>query len=311
MTREELKTKKIGVLMGGLSAEREVSLKTGEAVRKALLSLGYDAVAIDVDRDIAQVLVREWVDVAFIALHGRYGEDGVIQGLLEMMGVPYTGSGVLASALAMDKIFSKKVFAQSGLEIARYVVLRRGEHPDPASFGFGFPVVVKPSREGSSVGVSIVKREEDLAEALSLAFRYDPEALVEEYIKGREIQVGILEGKAIGAIEIVPKNEFYDFEAKYVAGMADHIIPPPGLTPDLYEKILHIGVEAHKNLGCCGYSRVDLLVNETGSCYVLEVNTLPGMTATSLLPEIAQWAGIPFDELVERILLTAFAREGA
>jgi D-alanine-D-alanine ligase len=288
-----------------------VSLKTGEAVLKALRSRGYEAVAIDVDRDVAQVLVREWIDVAFIALHGRFGEDGVIQGVLEMMGLPYTGSGVLASALAMDKIFSKKIFAQSRLDIAPYVVVRRGESPDPASFGFEFPVVVKPSREGSSVGVSIVKREEDLAEALATAFRYDREALVEKFVKGREIQVGILEEKAVGVIEIVPKNEFYDFEAKYVAGMAEHIIPPPGLSPGLYQKILDVGVAAHKNLGCCGYSRVDLLVNESGTCYVLEVNTLPGMTATSLLPEIAQWAGIPFEDLVERILATAFTREGA
>ncbi|HWI39987.1 MAG TPA: D-alanine--D-alanine ligase [Verrucomicrobiae bacterium] len=309
MTRDELKAKKIGVLLGGLSAEREVSLKTGAAVHKALRARGYDAVAIDVDRDLPQALLREWVDVAFIALHGRYGEDGTVQGMLEMMGIPYTGSGVLASALAIDKIFAKKVFAACGLDIAPYVVLRRGESFDPAVAGFSYPVVVKPSREGSSVGVAIVKREEELPAALAEAFRYDDDILVEQFIHGREIQVGILEDRSIGAIEIVPKKEFYDFEAKYVPGMADHIIPPR-VEPQLLQKILDVGVQAHKSLGCCGYSRVDLLVNESGACYVLEVNTLPGMTATSLLPEIAQEAGIGFEELVERILLTAVDRRG-
>lgn len=308
MTRQELSTMKIGVLMGGLSAEREVSLKSGAAVLKALTDRGYNAVGIDVGRDLPAVLLQEGVDIAFIALHGRYGEDGCIQGVLELMGIPYTGSGVLGSAVAMNKIFAKKVFHDSGLDIARYVVLEKGEAFSPAGAGFGYPVVVKPSQEGSSVGVTIVKRPEDLAAAIDEAFRYDESILVEEFVRGREIQVGILDDCAIGAIEIIPKNEFYDFEAKYVPGMAEHIIPPPDLSPELYQKILDIGVAAHKNLGCCGYSRVDLLVNDSGTCYVLEVNTLPGMTATSLLPEIAQWAGIPFGELVERILLTAGSR---
>jgi len=304
MTIEELKTKKIGVLLGGLSAERQVSLNSGAAVQKALLARGYDAVAIDVDRDIAQVLVRERVDVAFIALHGRYGEDGAIQGLLEIMGLPYTGSGILASALAMNKIFAKQVFDAKGLTIAPYRVLSRGDKPDLTQFGFALPVVVKPSQEGSSVGVSIVRHETALAAALQEAFRYDREIIVEQFIKGREVQVGILEDRALGAIEIVPKNEFYDFDAKYTAGMAEHILPAR-LPTNLYQQVLLAGEEAHRALGCSGYSRVDFLVTEEGACYILEVNTLPGMTDLSLLPEIAGGAGIGFEELVERILFAA------
>jgi len=304
MRKDELKQKKIGVLMGGLSAEREVSLKSGAAVHTALLARGYDAVAIDVGRDAAQVLARESVEVAFICLHGRLGEDGAVQGLLEVMGIPYTGSGVMASALAMNKIFAKTVFAANGLTVAPYRVLRRGEALDPARLGFSLPVVIKPSQEGSSVGVSIVKDKTGIGPALTEAFRYDDEALVEQFIKGREIQVGILADRAVGAIEIVPKKEFYDFEAKYTAGMAEHILPAP-LDAPLYEKVLREGERAHAALGCSGYSRVDFLVTEAGECFLLEVNTLPGMTALSLLPEIAGGAGIGFEELVERIIASA------
>ncbi len=304
ISREELKTKKIGVLYGGLSAEREVSLKSGAAVCDMLLSLGYDAVAIDVDRNLARNLADAGVEIAFVALHGRYGEDGAVQGLLEMMGIPYTGSGVLASALAMNKIFAKAAFQAAGLMIAPYRVLARGEELDPSTLEFPFPVVVKPSQEGSSVGVSIVKTTEGLPAAVELAFRHDREILVEQFIAAREIQVGILGDRAIGAIEIVPRNEFYDFEAKYTPGMAEHIFPAP-LAKDLYRKALEIGAQAHRALGCSDYSRVDLLVTPREECYILEVNTLPGMTALSLFPEIAGGVGISFGELLERILLSA------
>ena len=304
MTRDELKTKKIGVLMGGLSAEREVSLKSGAAVHQALVARGFEAVAIDVGRDLGKVLAREAVEIAFICLHGRLGEDGAVQGLLETMGIPYTGSGVLASALAMNKIFAKTVFQASGLTVAPYRVLRRGETLDLGTLGFSLPLVVKPSQEGSSVGVSIVKDEAGIGPAMAEAFRYDEEILVEQFIKGREIQVGILDERALGAIEIVPKKEFYDFEAKYTDGMAEHILPAP-LPGPLYRKVLGEGEKAHRCLGCAGYSRVDFLVTAEGDCFILEVNTLPGMTALSLLPEIAGGAGIGFEELVERIVLAA------
>lgn len=291
--------------MGGLSAEREVSLKSGAAVHKALLARGYNAAAIDVGRDLSSRLAEEKIEVAFICLHGRYGEDGAVQGLLELAGIPYTGSGILASALAMDKVFAKKIFAASGLTITPYVVFKRGGVvPEESLLPFGLPVVVKPSREGSSVGVSIVKASEDLAKALEIAFSYDSEVLVEKYVKGREIQVGILDDKGIGAIEIVPKNEFYDFEAKYAAGMALHIMPAP-LPESQYDELLRLGEMAHASLGCSGYSRVDFIVTEAKEAYLLEVNTLPGMTALSLLPEIALHSGVGFEELAERILNSA------
>jgi D-alanine-D-alanine ligase len=299
------RSKKIGVLFGGLSAEREVSLKSGAAVYQALVAQGYNAVAIDVGRDLAEVLTREAVEVAFIALHGRYGEDGCVQGLLELLQVPYTGSGVLASALAMHKLYSKQAFVASGILTAAFRCFRRGETVTLAGLPFGLPVVVKPVQEGSSVGVSIVKEEAQLAAAIELAFRHDDEILVEQYIKGQEVQVGILDDQPVGAIEIVPKNEFYDFEAKYTDGMAEHIFPAR-LEPALYAKAQQIGLDSHRALGCKGYSRVDLLVTATGDCYVLEVNTLPGMTALSLLPEIAaKGADLTFEALVSRIIESA------
>jgi len=301
----EIKKMKIGVLMGGLSAERDVSLKSGNAVHQALVAQGFDAVAIDVGRDLADVLKREGIEAAFIALHGRYGEDGCVQGLLELLQIPYTGSGVLASALAMHKLYSKQAFAASGILTAAFRCFRRGETVSLPELPFGLPLVVKPVQEGSSVGVSIVKEESQLEAALQLAFNHDEEILVEQYIKGQEVQVGILNDRPIGAIEIVPKNEFYDFEAKYTDGMAEHIFPAR-LEAALYEKAQQVGLAAHRALGCKGYSRVDLLVTTTGDCYVLEVNTLPGMTALSLLPEIAaKGAGLPFEALVADIIASA------
>jgi len=300
-----IKDRRVAVLMGGMSAEREVSLKSGRAVCQALQERGYQAVAVDVGHDLAQVLEREKIDAAFVALHGRYGEDGCVQGLLELMQIPYSGSGVLASALAMHKLYSKQTFGACGILTAPFCSFRRGETVSLQGLPFGLPVVVKPVQEGSSVGVSIVRQETDLAAAVAEAFAHDDEILVEQFIKGREVQVGILDNKAIGAIEIVPKNEFYDFEAKYTDGMAEHIFPAR-LEPGLYQKAQQIGLDAHRALGCSGYSRVDLLVTESGDCYVLEVNTLPGMTALSLLPEIAaKGAGLSFGELVERIMESA------
>ncbi len=302
---KDITSKKIGVLMGGLSAERQVSLKSGAAVHQALLSQGYHAVAIDVGRDLADVLARENIEIAFIALHGRYGEDGCVQGLLELLQIPYTGSGVLASALAMHKLYSKQAFAASGILTAPFHHFRRDEAVRLDQLSFGLPVVVKPVQEGSSVGVSIVKAVPELAAAVETAFSHDEEILVEQYIKGQEIQVGILDNRPVGAIEIVPRNEFYDFEAKYTDGMAEHIFPAR-LDPALYGKALQTGLSAHASLGCSGYSRVDLLVTAAGDCYVLEVNTLPGMTALSLLPEIAaKGAGLSFESLVTKIVESA------
>lgn len=310
MTQEELKQKRIGVLMGGLSAEREISLKSGMAVHQALLAQGYNSTALDVRNTIAAELQEEKIDLAFIALHGRYGEDGCIQGLLELANIAYTGSGVLASALAMHKLYSKLAFAAAGLTITPYLSVRKDETIALESLPFPLPVVVKPVQEGSSVGVTIVKNVEALQPALDDAFRYDDLVLIEQYIKGQEVQVGILNNQAVGAIEIVPKNEFYDFEAKYSDGMAEHIFPAR-LTPEVYQKVQQLGLKAHQALGCDGYCRVDFLVTEAGDCYILEVNTLPGMTALSLLPEIAlKGAGVSFEQLVEKIACSASLKTG-
>jgi len=298
--------KKIGVLLGGLSSERSVSLNTGNAILKALQEKGYHAVPIDIGRDAAEQLRREGVEIAFNALHGKFGEDGAIQGLLEIMGIPATGSGILASAIGMNKIVSKAVFKAQGLAVGPYMVVDRDHREKTAvvSSEIGYPLVVKPSSEGSSVGVSLVNKKEELDAAMDLAFTYDSEVLVEKYIKGKEVQVGVLGDRALGAIEIVPKNAFYDYDAKYNQGRSDHFFP--ARVPErVYQRALEQGLTAHRAIGCRGYSRVDFIIDDSGGAFILEVNTLPGMTATSLLPEIARGAGILFPELVEEILRLA------
>lgn len=302
----KITNKKIGVLMGGLSSEREVSLATGNAILKALQEKGYKAVAIDVNRDVAEVIRKSGIEIAFNGLHGKYGEDGAIQGLLEFSGIPYTGSGILASSVGMNKILSKLVFKAHGLLVGPYLVVHaeKREQLSEALSIMSFPLVVKPSSEGSSVGVSLVYRHDELAPAADLAFKYDREILVEKYITGKEVQVGILGDRALGAIEIVPKNIFYDYEAKYKAGMSEHFFPAR-VPADVYQRVLQNGLDAHRALGCKGYSRVDFIIDAAGAPYILEVNTLPGMTATSLLPDIARGAGISFPDLVEEILRLA------
>lgn len=306
MTREELLAKRIGVLMGGVSAEREVSLGSGMAVLDALKSLGYDAVGVDLDEDAAGRIWESRIRVAFVALHGRWGEDGVIQGLLEAMGIPYTGSGVLASALGMDKVRSRWIFERHGLPVPPYKVLTPQEARAfvPGLQGPDLPLVVKPSGEGSSIGVHIVRERGDLQAALEEALSFGHQVLVERYIPGREIQVGILDDRALGAIEIRPKLEFYDYRAKYTDGLAEHLFPAP-LEAERYQRALDLALQAHRLLGCEGGTRVDMRLEEPGDFHVLEVNTLPGMTPLSLLPEIAAGVGIGFPELCERILFGA------
>ncbi len=295
--------------MGGMSSEREVSLMSGGAILKALRDLGYQAVSIDADETLSQRLREEKIEVAFIGLHGSLGEDGSVQGLLEMMRIPYTGSGILASALAMNKAVSRQIFQQNGLPVPRSVFLAQQPEGgmDPRKIPFPLPVVVKPCQEGSSVGVAIVSHARDFLPAVEKALGYGGGILVEEFIKGREIQVGILDEVALGAIEIKPKVEFYNYEAKYTDGLAEHLFPAP-LPESEYRKALDLGYQAHRLLGCEGGTRVDLLYREPGEFFVLEVNTLPGMTPLSLLPEIAKGSGVPFPELVERILRGARLR---
>jgi len=307
--KEEMKKKRIGVLMGGMSPEREVSLMSGKAILQALLEQGYPAVPIEADETLSERLREGGVEVAFIGLHGSLGEDGSVQGLLEMMRIPYTGSGVLASALAINKAVSRQVFLQNGLPVPRSVFLAQPPEGGVSrlKIPFSLPVVIKPCQEGSSVGVSIVSDRQDIPPAAERAFGYGGGILVEEFIKGREIEVGILDELALGAIEIVPKAEFYTYEAKYTDGLAEHLFPAP-LPPREYQMALDLGYQAHRLLGCEGATRVDLLYREPGEFFVLEVNSLPGMTPLSLMPEIARGAGILFPELVEKILMGARLR---
>ncbi len=307
LSKEELRRKRVGVLMGGLSVEREVSLRTGAAVASALKSLGYQVVEVDAQRDLAARLVQERLDLAFIALHGRYGEDGTVQGLLESMFIPYTGSGVLASSVGMEKVFAKQIFAAHGIPTPRDVAFRDGKTACAAAakLPFEFPVVIKPSREGSSVGVHICRTPEQFQQAALDASRYAGLVMVEQYIKGREVQGAVLDDEALGAIEIIPAREFYDYQAKYVPESGTRYVFPAPLPEKQYARVNQVCLEAHRALGCSGATRSDVIVSPDGEVFLLELNTLPGMTATSLLPKIAAGRGMDFPTLCERLLLGA------
>lgn len=300
-TRRAGKGRTVGVLMGGRSAEREVSLRTGAAVLAALRRLGERAVGIDACGDLPSALARRGVDVAFIALHGRGGEDGTVQGLLESLGIPYTGAGVLASALAMDKKQSKLLFGALGIPTPNFEVFARAERGPRRLRRLVPPVVVKPTNEGSSVGMSVVRSRGALGRALGRAFRFDPEAIVEQYLPGREFTVGVLDDTALPAVEVRPRSGIYDYRSKYTTGKTEYLAPAP-IGARLAARLGALAVAAHRALGCRGASRVDFRLDGRGRPTVLEVNTIPGMTETSLLPKSAAAAGIGFDELVARIL---------
>lgn len=293
-------------MMGGLSREREISLKSGKAILRALTEKGYNASPLDVGPGIAETLIKEKIEIAFIALHGRFGEDGTIQGMLELMRIPYTGSGVLASALALHKIMAKKFFLCENIPTPTYEVFLREEieKNPPQNISLPLPFVVKPAREGSTIGVSIVREENEWIPALKEAGKYDDEILVEEFMGGREITVGILEGIPLPIIEIIPKSGFYDYHSKYTKGETEYIIPAR-IPREKYLYAQEISLKAFQVLGCAGFARVDLMTDKDGNPFVIDVNTMPGMTETSLLPKAASYAGISFEELVERILLGA------
>jgi D-alanine-D-alanine ligase len=298
--------KNVAVLYGGRSSEREVSLNTGKACAEALRAKGYAVELVDVDTEVAARLRALRTDVAFVALHGRWGEDGCIQGLLESMAIPYTGSGVTSSALGMDKTLSKRIFAALGLAVIDYRAFPREQAAEirARDLPFGLPAVVKPAGEGSSVGVAIAKDAPALTAACLDAARYKGDVIVERYVKGAEVNVAVLDGKALGAVEIAPEREFYDYAAKYTAGTTKYHLPPR--LPESHVRAACDAAErAHRGLGCSGVSRVDFIVAADGTPFILEVNTLPGMTGTSLVPKIAAGAGIPFPELCERILDSA------
>ena len=306
-----MKDKEIGILLGGVSAERDISLKTGEAMFQALKARGYRVQKVFVDADIDRVLRQTTLDVAVIALHGTYGEDGCIQGMLETMGIPYTGSGVLPSALAMDKLKSKELFRLYNVPTPSYYVVRSSDldRLEQIHSSFGFPSFVKPRSGGSSVGAGEAKSLAELKQRCEDAARFDEWVLVERLIRGREVAVGLLDGNALGAIEIEPKGGFYDYKSKYQAGQSEYHFPAR-LSPTRYQGVLNLAERSVQAVGATGATRVDLLVTSDENEYVLEVNTLPGMTPTSLLPKIAAGAGYDFGDLCEAILERAALHAG-
>lgn len=291
--------KHVAVLMGGWSSEREVSLTSGRAVAKALRDGGFKVSEIDVDRDVASKLAAVKPDVAFNALHGPYGEDGTVQGLLELLAIPYTHSGVLASALAMNKPIAKDVWRNHGLPMADGRVVHRSDFR--AGPVMPFPYVIKPLNEGSSVGVHIVFNGDNYQPQDDSTWHFGEHVLVEQYIPGREIQIAVMGDRVLGAIEIKAHGRFYDYEAKYTDGKATHLMPAP-LPKDIYDHICALALKAHQTLGCRGVTRSDWRYDDTeggtGKFYLLEINTQPGMTPLSLVPEIAAHQGISFGELV-------------
>jgi D-alanine-D-alanine ligase len=309
-----LKKKRIGVLWGGTSREREVSLRSGKNVLVALQRRGLDAVGIDVDAEIARNLRNKKIEVAFVVLHGKPGEDGTIQGMLELMGIPYAGSGVLASALALNKLASKKIFCQEGITTPPYAFLPRNDSTSIPSLTkrLGLPLVIKPLEEGSSYGVAILHKSREIVPSLRKQHREYGDLLAEKFIPGMNATVGILgcglTTRALPVLELVPKKEFYDLEAKYTPGLTEFVIPAR-LPKRLYQELQDQALSAHHALGCHGFSRVDAIVDmKKGKAYILEVNTIPGMTNLSDLPAEAKAAGISYDDLVLEMLESALKR---
>ncbi|MDY0050156.1 MAG: D-alanine--D-alanine ligase [Halothiobacillaceae bacterium] len=297
---------RVGVLMGGWSAEREVSLNSGARVLEALREQGVAAVGVDARRDtILGVLERERFDRVFIVMHGRGGEDGVIQGALEVLGIPYTGSGVLGSALGMDKLRTKQVWRGARLPTPAFRVLNGENDVREAAVELGLPLMIKPVLEGSSIGMSKVRREADLAAAYTLARDYGP-VIAERFVQGAEYTVGILDGQALPSIRLETPHDFYDFEAKYLADDTRYLCPS-GLSKAQEQSVQALALQAFAAVGASGWGRVDLMLDEAGEPWLLEVNTVPGMTDHSLVPMAARVAGIDFGALVLRILAGTLA----
>lgn len=300
-------TERIAVLMGGQSSEREVSLKSGEAVFQSLRRQGYRVIKIDVDRTLPDVLRRGKIQVAFLAMHGPGGEDGTVQGLLEILGIPYTGSGVRASAVSMDKGMTKTMLQPVKMPLAAGMVIDR-KKTVPSIAKFGWPLVVKPTDQGSTVGVSIVHRPSEWKRALREAFKQSSQVVVESYVFGREIAAGVLDGRALPLVEIVAPGGFYDYAAKYQKPDTRYVCPAP-VTQRQMREMQNLAVLAFEVLGCDGAARVDFRLNRRGRPVFLEINTIPGMTERSLLPMAAAQAGINYDSLTKRILQSAMTRQ--
>ncbi|GEN45177.1 D-alanine--D-alanine ligase family protein [Alkalibacillus haloalkaliphilus] len=299
---------KIAVLYGGTSKEREVSLSTGKGIINALKDLDHDVLAIDFDPSQLNSLIDQIkdVDLVFIGLHGKQGEDGAVQGLLDLLEIPYVGSGVLASSLAMDKSKAKQVFAMHNIPVAKSKTYHfketRTQVFEDIKSSFDLPFVVKPNQEGSTLGLTVIETWDQLSEAIQVAFTHDSDIIVETYVQGRELTVAVLgnngDEQALPVIEIVPKSKYYDYESKYAEGGSEHIVPAE-ISDALTEKILNYSKVAHQSLGCETYSRVDFILNEKLGPVILEVNTLPGMTQTSLYPDAAKAVGLSYAEMIQ------------
>jgi D-alanine-D-alanine ligase len=306
---------KIGVLIGVKSTEKEIAMKTAKNIISALKVKGYEFCEIPIDENIVENIKREKIDVAIISAHGLYGEDGTIQGLLELLGIPYVGSGVLASALALNKVMAKKIFLFHKIPTPKWVEISKKdmETKDLEKILENIkelkkPWIVKPSNQGSTIGLSVANNKDELIKALEYAFKFDQYILIEEFIRGKEITASIYDVEntiCLPLIEIIPKTGFYDYQTKYTPGLSEHIIPAR-LSEETYKKAQELGVLAHQALGCRHLSRVDMIVEEdTQNIYVLEVNTIPGMTETSLYPESAKAFGIEFPDLIDSFIKSA------
>lgn len=295
---------KIAVLYGGTSGEREVSLSSGKGIIQALKNNGHEVTGIDFHPERLEEIIQLNVDLVFIGLHGKFGEDGRVQGLLEMLGLPYVGSGVLASALAMDKAKAKQIFESNDIPVAKSKVYTITDKTNllgvekEVNQVFKVPFVIKPNSEGSTLGLTIVENPEQILDGLKRAATSDDTILIEDFIQGREITVAVLGEKALPIIEIIPKNAYYDYESKYAAGGSEHIVPAP-IDAETTKTIQELAVKAHSVLGCKTYSRVDFILTEENQPVILEVNTLPGMTPTSLFPDAAKVIGLDYDSMIE------------
>jgi D-alanine-D-alanine ligase len=304
-----MKNQHIAVLLGGWNSEREVSLRSGEAVYEALIKLGYKTTKIDFSREIFEQLKTVKPDIIFNALHGTYGEDGRIQGVCDILKIPYTHSGIIASALCMDKIITRKLCQTVDVKSPIYEILKKGEDKENQEKieKVGKPFVIKPINEGSSVGVEVILQNAKFNFS-AYEWKYGDEIILEKYIAGQEIQVAIMDGKALGAIEVRPHGLFYDYECKYTAGMTNYIMPAE-VDAEKYAEVLELAQKAHRVVGCRGISRIDFILNNKNGgdnrFYLLEINTHPGFTATSLVPKIAKHVGISFEEIVEFLVKTA------
>ncbi|HLS66635.1 MAG TPA: D-alanine--D-alanine ligase [Pseudogracilibacillus sp.] len=302
---------KIAVLYGGISKERDVSISSSKGIMQALKNKGYEVIGIDFNPNKLDEVIGLDVDVVFIGMHGKHGEDGCVQGLLDMLNIPYVGSGVLASALAMNKSKAKELFAKAGIPVANGKQYRITRNMNIRALvndiheQFSFPFVVKPNREGSTLGLTVVQDEKETEAAIRRAIQSDHYILVEQYIDGVELTVPVMgkmgEEEALPIIEIVPKNDLYDYEAKYSDGGSEHIIPAR-IDEKLTEQIQRYAILAHQVLGCKTYSRADFLLTNDGTPYILEVNTLPGMTPTSLFPDSARSVNLSYDDMIERFV---------